>query len=52
MSAGLLEDMSPIYDYSSRKFNYDHHQDLTNKWIEQDHYTELFKSIVLNMSNP
>ena len=52
MGAGLLQDMSPIYDYPSRKFNYDKHRDITNRWLETQHYSELFKSIVLNMSHP
>ena len=52
MGAGLLDDMSSIYDYPSRKFNFDQHRDKTNQWLEKEQYSELFKSIVLNMSHP
>ena len=52
MGAGLLDDMSSLYDYPSRKFNFDQHRDKTNEWLEKEQYSELFKSIVLNMSHP
>ena len=34
MGAGLLQDMSSIYNYPERKFNYDKHREITNRWLE------------------
>lgn len=52
MSAGLLDDMLSMYDYPSRKFNYEEHNRKTIQWLEHPHYTEIFKSIILSMVNP
>ena len=52
MGAGLLDDMSSLYNYPTRQFNYDNHRDKTNQWLEQPQYSEIFKSIILNMCHP
>ena len=52
MGAGLLDDMSSLYNYPTRQFNYDSHREKTNQWLEQPQYSEIFKSIILNMCHP
>ena len=52
MSAGLLDSMSDIYDCTSRTFRGDIHRDKINEWLDHPNYTEVLKSIVLNLMNP
>jgi len=39
MGAGLLDDMSSIYNYPSREFNYHEHKTKTSQWLEHPHYS-------------
>jgi serine/threonine protein kinase len=52
ISAGLLDPLTSIYDYPSRKFLNEAYVSRTNEWMDSPHYTEIFKSIILSMGNP
>ena len=52
LSAGLLDNLSSIYDYHNRAFRMDQHTQKTVEWLDHPYYSELFKSIVLSLLNP
>jgi len=52
LSAGLLSDLADLYDYPTWTFSKERHSANTIKWLEQKQYSEIFKSIVLNLLSP
>lgn len=52
MSAGLLDDLSSIYDYPNLAFKGEEHTAKTTEWLDHPNYTEIFKSIILSLLNP
>ena len=52
LSAGILQDLADLYDYSSWTFSAEKLSAKTLLWLEQQQYSEIFKSIVLNLLSP
>ena len=39
IAAGILDNMSSIYDYQGRQFNYEEHSAKTTEWLEHPNYS-------------
>lgn len=51
ISAGLLDNLSSAYNYKKKQFNSAEFNALKDKWTEHPKYSEIFKSIILNLVN-
>ena len=52
LSAGILDNLSSLYDYPNNSFNSHNLSAKTVQWLEHPYYSEIFKSVVLNLVNP
>ncbi len=51
ISAGLLDDLRGAYKYKDKKFLSEEFNAIKDKWASDEKYSEIFKSIVLNLVN-
>lgn len=51
ISAGLLDDLRTAYKYKNKKFVSEEFNVIKDKWASDEIYSEIFKSIVLNLVN-
>jgi serine/threonine protein kinase len=51
ISAGLLDDLRCAYKYKDKKFVSEEFNVIKDKWASDEKYSEIFKSIVLNLVN-
>lgn len=49
LSAGILDDLSTVYDYKNKAYNFVQFQNKKQIWADSDRYSDIFKSIVLNL---
>jgi serine/threonine protein kinase len=49
IAAGILDDFKGVYNYKKLLFNHEELKIRTDKWVEHSRYSEIFKSIVLNL---
>lgn len=49
LSAGILDDLSSIYDYKNKTYNFALFQNKKQIWADSDRYSPIFKSIILNL---
>lgn len=51
ISAGILDDLSQAYNYKNYAFDDERWSRLKEQWVDHPKYSEIFKSIVLNLVN-
>ena len=39
IGAGILDDMTSLYDYPNRQFKYEEHSNKTTEWLEHPNYS-------------
>ncbi len=49
ISAGILDDLSQAYNYKNYAFDESKWSHLKGQWVDHPKYSEIFKSIVLNL---
>lgn len=49
LSAGILDDLSSVYDYKNKTYNFALFQNKKQIWADSDRYSPIFKSIILNL---
>ena len=54
ISAGILNNFSSVHNYNNKTFSTQGLRDIRRAWVESERYSEIFKSIVLNLveTNP
>lgn len=54
ISAGILGDFSSVYNFKNKTFNTQAFKELKKTWGSSERYSEIFKSIILNLveTNP
>ena len=49
LSAGILQDFTPVYNYGKKAFIEQAFRDKRKVWAENEKYSEIFKSIIWNL---
>jgi hypothetical protein len=50
LSAGILGDFSSVYNYQDKTFNFAAFKEKRTIWAETPRYSEIFKSIILDLT--